>query len=88
LAGTRADLAKALGTLETGTRLRVDFEANGAAQATGEDAVWARTFGETAPGAPLVYEDSSGQLAYADNQGSVARRLGIALDRRLSITSG
>lgn len=86
LAGTRQDLAEAVGVLETGLRLRVEFASDGVSPATAEDATWARTFGEIPIGAPLVYEDSFGELAYADNQSSVADRLGMALDREVRIT--
>ncbi len=86
LAGTRQDLAEAVGALETGLRLRVEFAPDGVSPATAEDATWARTFGEIPIGEPLVYEDSFGELAYADNQSSVADRLAIALDREVRIT--
>ena len=46
---------------------------------------WARTFGDIRVGAPLVYEDSFGHLAYADNQGNVAARLKIATGRPVRI---
>ncbi|MEO8274075.1 MAG: SAM-dependent chlorinase/fluorinase [Chloroflexota bacterium] len=86
LAGTRQDLTEAVGTLNSGLRLRVEFAPDGDAPPIAEDASWARTFGEIPLGAPLVYEDSFGELAYADNQSSVADRLGIALDRGVRIT--
>jgi S-adenosylmethionine hydrolase len=88
LAGSRTDLDAAVGALETGRRLRVEFAADGDSPPTIEDATWARTFGEIPAGEPLVYEDSFGELAYADNQSSVANRLGIAVDRRVRITPG
>lgn len=86
LAGTPRLLADAIGTMESGGTLRIEFAATGGSPPIAEDATWARTFGELPLGAPLVYEDSSGQLAYADNQSSVAERLGIALDRAVRIT--
>ncbi len=85
LAGTRSELAEAVGALETGLRLRVEVASHGDSPATAEDATWARTFGEIPLGAALVYEDSFGELAYADNQSSVADRLGIALDQAVVI---
>jgi S-adenosylmethionine hydrolase len=86
LAGSPQDLAAALGALEPGQALHVSFEAAGDSPAAGERATWARTFGEIPAGAPLVYEDSFGELAYADNQGSVADRLAIGVDRAVRIT--
>ena len=44
-----------------------------------------RTFGETAVGTAMLYEDSFGRLGYADNQGDAARRLGARLDQRIRI---
>jgi S-adenosylmethionine hydrolase len=90
LAGTHLDLVAALGPLASGTRLRVQLEpppdAGVAAEAGGEIAAWAQTFGEVPAGAPLVYVDSVGELAYADNRSSVAGRLGIDVDRGVRIT--
>jgi S-adenosylmethionine hydrolase len=86
LAGSRADLAKAVGPLESGRPLRVEVAPDGDSPGFAETAPWARTFGEIPLGAPLLYEDSFGELALADNQASAAERLGIGLDRRLRIT--
>jgi S-adenosylmethionine hydrolase len=86
LAGSERDLARAVGPLDTGTSLRVEFGPSADAPAVAEDAIWARTFGDIPIGAPLVYEDSFGELAYADNQSSVANRLAIGLDRTVRIT--
>jgi S-adenosylmethionine hydrolase len=46
----------------------------------------ARTFGEVAVGAALLYEDSNGLLAIGVNQGSAATVLGLATGDRLRIT--
>ena len=88
LAGTQRDLEAALGPLGPGTLLRIDLEPPAAmeAGAATEVAAWARTFGEVPAGAPLVYVDSVGELAYADNQSSVAERLGVDVDRVVRIT--
>ena len=90
LSGSQEDLAAALGPLEPGRALRVEFADDAGRPAGGpgiiERATWARTFGEIPPGAPLVYEDSFGELAYADNQASVADRLGVGVDRVVRIT--
>ena len=85
LAGEAADLARAVGELAPGRSLRVEF---GAANGSGpivETVPWARTFGDIPTGEPLLYEDSSGRLGYADNQADVARRLGIGVDRPVTI---
>jgi len=44
-----------------------------------------RTFGDIPVGRPLLYEDSSGRLGFADNQADAARRLGVAADRPVTI---
>ena len=58
-----------------------------ASPAVTESTVWARTFGEVPVGASLLYADSEGNLALADNQGDAARRLGLSLDRPVRIRS-
>ncbi len=77
LAGDREDLATAVGALGPGRRFEVGFGPEGGLSGATEEVPWARTFGEIELGAPLLYEDSFGSLAYADNQGNVAARLGI-----------
>jgi hypothetical protein len=47
----------------------------------------ARTFGEVAVGAPLLYEDSNGLLAIGVNQGDAATVLGLATGDRLRIAA-
>lgn len=84
LAGVPTDLARATGPLERGRRFRLQFERDGGAT-TVDEAPWVRTFGEVAVGAPLLYEDSFGLLAYADSQGNVARRLGVEAGRPVRI---
>ena len=46
------------------------------------------TFGVVPQGASLVYVDSLGNLAMADNQGNLAARLGIGHDRPVRISRG
>jgi S-adenosylmethionine hydrolase len=87
LAGSAQDLTAALGALEPGRALDVELVATADTPAVRERATWARTFGEIPPGAPLVYEDSFGNLAYADNQSSAADRLGVGVDRAVRITA-
>ena len=77
LAGVPDDLAAATGALDPGRRFTVSFGPEGGLAGASEDVAWARTFGESEVGQPLLYEDSFGNLAYADNQGNVAARLGV-----------
>jgi S-adenosylmethionine hydrolase len=84
-AGAPRDLAAAVGPLEPGRRLRVEFAATDGATPLVEVVPWATTFGEVALGRPLMYEDSFGELAYADNQSNVAARLGVGEDRSVRI---
>ena len=90
LAGGPADLAAAIGPLEPGRPLRVTFDEDDAGRlpAISEMLPWSRTFGQVAPGEALLYEDSFGRLACADNQGDIATRLGIAVDRPVTIEPG
>jgi len=88
LAGTPADLEAAIGPLTAGRPLRVSFPEHGGAPAVEERTVWARTFADVPLGASLLYSDSEGQLALADNQGDAAVRLGLALDRPVRIAPG
>lgn len=85
LAGGLADLEAAVGKLESGRRFEVTFEAAGNRGRIVEQVPWAWTFGEIERGMPLLYEDSFGELAYADNQSDVARRLGIDVERVVRI---
>jgi S-adenosylmethionine hydrolase len=85
LGGDPDDFARAFGELEPGRRFTVEFEAVDGRPALTEDAPWARTFGEIPVNAPLLYEDSFGNVAYADNQSDAARRIGARVDQRLRI---
>ena len=85
LAGDRDDLARAVGELAPGRSFRVEFAAANGRGAVVEIVPWARTFGEIPVGRPLLFEDSSGRLAYADNQADAARRLGVGVDRPVTI---
>jgi S-adenosylmethionine hydrolase len=84
-AGVPADLEAAIGPLTPGRALVLDFPAHDGAPAVEERTVWARTFGDVPTGASLLYSDSEGHLALADNQGDAARRLGVSLDRPVRI---
>lgn len=83
LGGQPADLAAALGDLPPGRR--VDLEFGGGPDAVRESTTWQRTFGAVATGESLLYEDSFGLVSFADNQGNVARRLGLVPDQPVRI---
>jgi S-adenosylmethionine hydrolase len=85
LAGEPGDLEAALGALDSGQRLAVEFAPENGRPAIHESVTWQRTFGEVEEGRPLLYEDSFGRLALADNQGSISRRLGLDQDRPVRI---
>ncbi len=85
LAGVPSDLEAAVGTLEPGRSFNVEFPAQNGFPAVREVMPWCRTFGERPTGAPLLYENSFGGLAIADNQGSAAVRLGIGPERAVRI---
>jgi S-adenosylmethionine hydrolase len=83
LAGDASDLGAALGALNEGRRLGLEIGSeSGSRRAT---ATWERTFARVALGATLLFEDSFGQLALADNQGDVASRLGLAVDEAVIV---
>jgi len=85
VAGTPADLEAAIGPLEPGRRLVLEFPAHDGAAAVEERTVWERTFGRVPLGSSLLMADSEGHLSLADNQGDAARRLGLSLDRPVRI---
>lgn len=87
LAGGAQELVQALGDFSGEHRMRFEIAGSPGGGATGEEARFASTFGAVATGEPLLYIDSSGHLALADNQGSIASRLGIATGARLRITN-
>jgi Uncharacterized conserved protein len=86
LAGFPIDLFEAIGPLDPGRQLRIEFGGADGRPPIVEVAPWAWTFGEIPVGKPLVYEDSFGELAYADNQSNVASRLGVGVDHTVLIT--
>jgi S-adenosylmethionine hydrolase len=87
LAGEPADLEAAIGPLTIGRPLALEFPAHRNEPAVAERTVWARTFGDVPLGASLLYADSEGQLALADNQGDAAARLGLSMERPVRIRS-
>ncbi len=84
-AGTPADLEAAIGPLEPGRELLLEFPEHDGAPAVEERTIWERTFGRVPVGSSLLMADSEGHLSLADNQGDAARRLGLALDRPVRI---
>lgn len=85
-AGGPSDLEVALGPLEPGAPIAVEFLGDdGDPPTLREQTTWQRTFGEVPHGASLLYADSEGQLSLADNQGDIAARLGLATGRRVRI---
>ncbi len=81
LAGGRSELESAFGPLGDGAALAAEFEGG-----PRETTRYGATFGTVPVGASLVYVDSLGNLAMADNQGSLATRLGIGPDRPVRIS--
>jgi S-adenosylmethionine hydrolase len=86
-AGTPADLEAAIGPLEPGRRLAIDFAAHAGRPAIREETTWVITFGGVPVGSSLLMSDSEGQLSLADNQGDAARRIGLTVDRPARITA-
>jgi S-adenosylmethionine hydrolase len=83
LAGERDALAASLGELRDGLEVTIAIDADGSTLR--EDTQFASTFGAVPVGTSLLYIDSLGNLALADNQGNLARRLGIEPDLRVTI---
>lgn len=88
LAGMPADLEAAIGPLTPGRPLVVEFPAHDGAPAVEERTVWERTFGRVPVGASLLMADSEDNLELADNQGDVARRLGLSVGRPVRVRPG
>ena len=84
LAGGRNDLATSLGELRDGAAVSIAIESDGTTLR--EETQYAATFGAVPPGSSLLYVDSLGNLALADNQGNLAQRLGVEPDQRVTIT--
>ena len=82
------DLVAACGPLRWGAALDIAWPDPGGTRPVSRRIAWARTFGQVAPGEPLLYEDSYGRLCLAVNQGSAAERLGLAEDVSLTVRRG
>jgi S-adenosylmethionine hydrolase len=87
LAGVAADLEAALGPLEPGSPLLIEFAEHDGATAHRESTVWERTFGRVPVGSSLLMADSEGHLSLADNQGDLGERLGLVLDQPARISA-
>ncbi len=85
LAGDVETLTSAFGDLTDGATLDVRFDGDPPIH---EVSRYGTTFGTAPHGASLVYIDSLGNLAMADNQGNLATRLGIGHDRPVRISRG
>lgn len=86
LAGGHDELATAFGAADDGLGLLVTFAATDDAAELRETTRYATTFGNVPIGESLVYVDSLGNLAMADNQGNLAARLGVEHDRPVRIS--
>ena len=87
LAGGARELVGGLGDATDQRPLRVAVIDSAAGTGNAEDAVFTTTFGAVPAGTALVYIDSSGHLALADNQGSIASRMGLAAGARVRIST-
>jgi S-adenosyl-L-methionine hydrolase (adenosine-forming) len=85
LAGDQTTLGQAFAELGSGTELVVSFSGEASNGAVEETTRYAVTFGEVPLGSSLLYIDSSGRLAMADNQGNLAARLGLSTGRQATI---
>ncbi|MGZ8475513.1 MAG: SAM hydrolase/SAM-dependent halogenase family protein [Candidatus Limnocylindria bacterium] len=88
LAGERPDLDSAFDGLGDGDVLQVEFGGSNGDAPLRESVRFTTTFGGVPVGAPLIYLDAIGNIALADNQGSIAARLGIGPDRAVRIVAG
>ena len=85
LAGGPDTLAAAFGPLDDGRTAGRQF---GGGEPCRRHPATPPTFGAVPLGASLVYVDSLGNLAMADNQGNLAARLGVGHDRPVRIIRG
>jgi hypothetical protein len=83
LVGGRAELESAFGPVAEGTALSLDLPGGARLAAT-----IAPSIGSIAVGATLLYVDSSGNLALAENQGDLARRTGLEPGMPVTVTRG
>jgi S-adenosylmethionine hydrolase len=86
LAGGKSELSAAFGDPDRIGQLSLEFGHSSSASTKRALVRHARTFGDVEPGAALLYIDSSGKLALADNRGNLAERLGIATEMPVRIS--
>jgi S-adenosylmethionine hydrolase len=86
MAGTPLDLTMAIGPLTDGRPVRLTFAPADGGEPLVEDTVWGITFGSVPIGDSVLMSDSEGRLSLSDNQGDAARRLGLKVDRPVTIT--
>jgi S-adenosylmethionine hydrolase len=84
-AGGAIELEAALGPLDYGREVTIEFEGGDRIAAVEEATTWERTFGGVPIGASLLFIESEGQLSFADNQGNAARRLGLTVGQSVRI---
>lgn len=87
-AGGAAELEAALGPLDFGRRVAIEFDRGDGTAAIREVTTWEHAFGRVPVGASLLLIESEGQLSFADNQGDAARRLGLAVGQAVRIRAG
>jgi S-adenosylmethionine hydrolase len=87
LAGRPADLEAAIGPLQPGRRLRLEFSAVDGRSSIVEETIWGLTFGSVPIGSSVLMADSEGDLSLADNQGDAARRIGLRVDQAVTVTA-
>jgi hypothetical protein len=80
LAGTAADLVRALGPGAAGDRVLVELRGTGDAPPIRIEVPRVDTFGAVPPGTPLLYVDADGRPCLAVNRASAAARLGLSED--------
>jgi hypothetical protein len=80
LAGTAADLARAIGPGAAGDRVLVELRGTGDAPPVQIEVARVETFGAVPPGTPLLYVDADGRPCLAVNRASAAARLGLSED--------
>jgi S-adenosylmethionine hydrolase len=85
LAGGAKDLVEGLGDVADSPTLRVEIRGANATPRVGK-LQFGTTFGTVPQGSSLLYIDSSGHLALADNQGSTAERLGVGTGAHVRIS--
>ena len=82
-----ADLERAIGPLEARRELVAELGSPTGSVVAVERTAWQETFGRVPPGASLLYRDSLGRIALADNQADAAARLGAVVGWAVRISA-